>query len=97
MVRLHDIMSVRIKSLTPNMTLREAAEFLTTEHIGGAPVISGERVVGVASVTDVLDFVSSNPGPPRARLSFPLTARTASRTASASIRRAFCRQSSGQS
>ena len=33
MVRLHDIMSVRIKSLTPNMTLREAAEFLTTEHI----------------------------------------------------------------
>ncbi|MEE8596085.1 MAG: CBS domain-containing protein, partial [Gemmatimonadota bacterium] len=67
MVRLHDIMSVQIKSLTPNMTLREAAEFLTTEHIGGAPVISGERIVGVASVTDVLDFVSSNPGPPTLR------------------------------
>ena len=67
MVRLHDIMSIRIKSLTPNMSLREAAEFLTTEHIGGAPVISGERVVGVASVTDVLDFVSSNPGPPTQR------------------------------
>ncbi|UCG75185.1 MAG: CBS domain-containing protein [Gemmatimonadota bacterium] len=64
MVRLHDIMSVRIKTLTPNMTLRDAAEFLASEHIGGAPVLSGDRVVGVVSATDLLDFVSSNPGPP---------------------------------
>ena len=66
MVRLHDIMTVEVKAITPNMTLREAAEFLTTEHIGGAPVVSGDRVVGVVSVTDLLDFVSSNPGPPSA-------------------------------
>ena len=64
MVKLHDIMSIELKSLTPNMTLREAAEFLTAEHIGGAPVVQGGRVVGVMSVTDLLDFVSSNPGPP---------------------------------
>lgn len=64
MLKLHDIMSVDVKVVTPNMTLREAAEYLTGEHIGGAPVVSGERVVGVLSVTDVLDFVSSNPGPP---------------------------------
>lgn len=66
MVKLHDIMTVQVKALTPNMTLREAAEFLTAEHIGGAPVVSGDRVVGVVSVTDLLDFVSSNPGPPTA-------------------------------
>jgi CBS domain-containing protein len=63
-VRLHDIMSIELKWLTPNTTLREAAEFLTVEHIGGVPVVQGKRVVGVMSISDLLDFVSSNPGPP---------------------------------
>jgi len=64
MLTLHDIMSIEVKSLAPDMTLRDVMEFLTSEHIGGAPVVSGERVVGVLSVTDLLDFVSTTPGPP---------------------------------
>ena len=64
MVRLHDIMSVEVTSVAPNMTLREAADILTSEHISGAPVLSGNTVVGVVSASDLVDFVSSNPGPP---------------------------------
>jgi len=64
MVKLHDIMSVEVTSLDPNMTLREATEVLSSEHFGGAPVVAGDRVVGVISIADLLDFVSSNPGPP---------------------------------
>ena len=63
MVKLHDIMSVEVTSLDPNMTLREATEVLSSEHFGGAPVVAGDRVVGVISIADLLDFVSSNPGP----------------------------------
>jgi CBS domain-containing protein len=64
MVKLHEIMSVEVTSLDPDMTLREAVEILSFEHFGGAPVVAGERVVGVISIADLLDFVSSNPGPP---------------------------------
>jgi CBS domain-containing protein len=64
MVKLGDIMSVEVTSLDPDMTLREAVEILSFEHFGGAPVVAGERVVGVISIADLLDFVSSNPGPP---------------------------------
>lgn len=64
MVRLHDIMTVEILTASPEMTLREAAELLFDEHVSGVPVVAGERVVGVISATDILDFVSSAPGVP---------------------------------
>lgn len=67
MVRLHDIMTVDVLTLGPEATLREAAELLFHEHVSGVPVVAGEQVVGVVSATDVLDFVSSEPGVPTER------------------------------
>lgn len=67
MVRLHDIMTVDVLTVGPETTLREAAELLFDEHVSGVPVVAGDEVVGVVSATDILDFVSSEPGVPTGR------------------------------
>jgi predicted transcriptional regulator len=58
-LRLRDIMTTDIVSFAPDMTLREATVMLTARHITGAPVIAGSKVVGLLSVTDILDFITT--------------------------------------
>jgi CBS domain-containing protein len=67
MLRLRDIMTTDVVSLSPTTTLREAAELLSARHIGGAPVVDGGVVVGVVSASDILAFVASTPEAPRGR------------------------------
>lgn len=62
MVRLHDIMTVDPVAISPDATIREAAELLATEHISGLPVVSGTEIVGVLSVTDIVQFDADRPG-----------------------------------
>jgi CBS domain-containing protein len=66
MLRVQNIMTRDIVKLAPEATIREAMETLSTNHLSGAPVVSGERVVGVVSITDILGFIISapEPGPP---------------------------------
>jgi CBS domain-containing protein len=64
MVTLHDIMSLDVETVAPHMTLREVAELLAGRHISGAPVVSGERVVGVVSASDLLAFDAESRGVP---------------------------------
>lgn len=56
MVTLRDIMSTELETVHPDDSLREAADLFTGEHITGAPVLDGETVVGVLSITDLLEF-----------------------------------------
>jgi CBS domain-containing protein len=42
-------------------------ELLARQHIGGAPVMEGNRVVGVVTADDVLSFLASEPVVPRVR------------------------------
>src|SRR6478672_137289 len=42
----------------PQTTLREAMELLSENHITGVPVLSGRKVVGVFSASDLLDFLT---------------------------------------
>lgn len=67
MLTLRDIMTTDVVSVTPETTLRDAAELLAARHLGGAPVIGGGRVVGVVSTTDILTFAATTPGTPAAR------------------------------
>ena len=65
MLRLKDIMTTDIAVATPDMTLREATAILADNHVGGAPVIQGVKVVGVFSATDLLAYITDlNDGPP---------------------------------
>jgi CBS domain-containing protein len=59
MLRLASIMTKNVVTATPEMTLREAAELFASNHISGAPVVSGATVVGVVSAADILAFAAS--------------------------------------
>lgn len=55
-MRLRDLMTSDVRVVRPETTLRELAEFFVDEGVSGAPVVSGRRVVGVVSATDLLEF-----------------------------------------
>lgn len=59
---LRDIMTREVETLSPELSLRDAMEFLATRHISGAPVVSGQKVVGVVSTSDLLLFAASLAG-----------------------------------
>ena len=61
MSRLRDIKTSEVVTLNPEMTLREAIGILRAENVNGAPVVHGGQVVGVASVSDILDFEVQTP------------------------------------
>lgn len=67
MLRLSDIMTRKLITLSPEHSLRDAMALLTTNHISGAPVLRGQDVVGVISLTDLADFAASTPGVPTER------------------------------
>jgi CBS domain-containing protein len=68
MKTLREIMARDPVTVGEDMTLREAIEILESAGINGAPVMSGESVVGVMSATDLLEFEASSPGVPPERV-----------------------------
>ena len=62
MTTLREIMTTDVLTLSPGASLREAAELLDTQHIGGVPVVDRGEVVGVLSVSDLLDYRTDEPG-----------------------------------
>lgn len=61
MLRLRDIMTTELVTVSPELSLRDAMELLVSSHVGGAPVVAQHRVVGVVSVTDLLGFAAMTP------------------------------------
>lgn len=58
MLALRDIMTRDLVTAEPGMTLRDAMTLLSENHIGGAPVTQGGKVVGVFSASDILPYVA---------------------------------------
>ncbi len=67
MLTVRDLMAPDPITLEQEETLRSAAELLTDAGVGGAPVVQGDRVVGVVSLTDILTFEAGEPGVPTYR------------------------------
>lgn len=67
MLTLADLMTTDLVTVDPDMTLREAVDTLAHARVSGAPVLAGDRLVGVVSATDILEFESTNPGVPSQR------------------------------
>lgn len=57
-----DLMTPSIVIASPKTTLREAANLLRGFSIGCLPVIDGKRLVGILTVTDILDAVGHGAG-----------------------------------
>lgn len=68
MLRVKDIMTSDVVTVTPEMSLREAMELLSSRHISGAPVVVGAKVVGVVSASDLITLASAIPGVPTERV-----------------------------
>ncbi len=67
MLRLRDIMTTDVVTVEPETTIREAMELFASRHISGAPVVAGNRLVGVITSTDLMAFAASLPGVPTER------------------------------
>lgn len=52
-----DLMHKHPITTTPHATIRDAANLLRGYVIGCAPVLDGDRLVGIVTTTDVLDLV----------------------------------------
>jgi len=53
-MKVEDLMTKEVITLSPDDSLHEAAKKLRENKISGAPVVDGERVVGILSEADLL-------------------------------------------
>ena len=53
-VIVQDIMRQPCIAMSPDTTLQEASQLLSDGHMERAPVMAGERLLGIVSVTDIL-------------------------------------------
>lgn len=67
MLRLRDIMTPDVVTVSPETTLRDAMALFTTRHISGAPVMTNGALLGVVSLTDLAELAASQPGVPTSR------------------------------
>ncbi len=61
MLKIQDIMTRDVLTLSPDLSIRETMEVLVARHVSGAPVVNGGEVVGVVSMTDLLEFAAALP------------------------------------
>lgn len=59
--RIVDVMAHRIQTTTADATIEEAARKMLDAEIGALPVVSGERLVGIITHTDVLRIIAESP------------------------------------
>jgi CBS domain-containing protein len=64
MTLVRDIMSTQLVVVSPQLSLRDLVELLAKEHLGGAPVVSEGKVLGVVTVDDIMSFQASLPAVP---------------------------------
>jgi CBS domain-containing protein len=57
-------MTREVVTLDPEMSLRDALDILTARRISGAPVVEADKVVGVLSAMDIIEFLATTPGVP---------------------------------
>lgn len=67
MLKVRDIMTADVVTVSPDLSLRDAMELFSSRHISGAPVAVGGKVVGVVAASDLLALAASLPGVPTER------------------------------
>jgi len=67
MLQLRDIMTTDLVTVSPEMTVREVMEVLARHHVSGAPVVSGDTLVGVITGSDLMAFAAALSGVPTQR------------------------------
>ena len=55
--KVKDYMSQKVVTISPEASIFEAAEILAKHHISGAPVIKNDKLIGVISESDIVNFM----------------------------------------
>lgn len=58
MLKLKDIMSTNLATVSPHTSLRDAAALLARQHVSGVPVLSDGGIVGMLSASDIMSFAT---------------------------------------
>lgn len=64
MLTVREVMTTKMLTLSPELPLRAAVEALAAQRLTGAPVLSGDAVVGTLSANDIVAFVATTPAVP---------------------------------
>lgn len=67
MLKLREIMTTDVLTVSPETSVLDAMDLLARNHVSGAPVVSGGKLVGVVTATDLMAFASSLSGVPTER------------------------------
>jgi acetoin utilization protein AcuB len=54
-IRIKDVMTENVLTLSPSASLVEAARLMQRERVGAIPIVDGDRLVGLVARSDVLD------------------------------------------
>jgi CBS domain-containing protein len=52
-MKISEVMTRSVKSVTPDQSVRQAAELMRATHAGSIPVCDGDRVVGIVTDRDI--------------------------------------------
>lgn len=63
-VRVKDIMSVRVITVTPQTPVKEVATLLVERGVSGVPVVKDGKVIGIVSESDILPLHEERPARP---------------------------------
>ncbi len=58
-LKVSDVMTAEVKTVQPDMHMRDLLEILRQGRISGAPVVVGERLAGIVSIEDIVRAMSS--------------------------------------
>ncbi len=58
LIKVRDVMSRGVITIHPEASIGQAARLLVSRKFGGLPVVEGERLVGIITVTDVLEALA---------------------------------------
>jgi len=83
-----DVMTENVVTVSPETTIRQAANLLRGRSIGCLPVIDRERPVGIVTTTDLLELLGRGVEKPIARSTRWTLSRRGARNASATARNA---------
>ena len=54
-IPVEDVMTANVLTLGPGARVEDAARLMRTERIGAIPIVTGERLVGILTRSDVLE------------------------------------------
>jgi len=57
-IKLHEIMTRDVITITPETSIQEAAEIMADEKIGCLPVVNDNHLMGMITETDLLHFMA---------------------------------------